>query len=86
MISEFMVDNWNTIEFGDPSINILSSSGLRTFIADHFNLDKGAKFTLLSAHDTTIAMLLAALDLKQNYTVPFAATLIFELWNIDGVK
>lgn len=84
MISDFMVDNWNVIEFGDPSLTMISSSGLRSFIADKLLLNNTSKFILLSGHDTTIAMLLASLDLKQNYTVPFAATMIFELWNSNG--
>lgn len=84
MISDFMVDNWNIIEFGDPSLTMISSSGLRSFIADQLLLKDKSKFILLSGHDTTIALLLASLDLKQDYTVPFAATMIFELWNLDG--
>ena len=36
---------------------------------------------ILSAHDTTITMLLSALNLEQDEAPPFASTLIFEVWS-----
>jgi hypothetical protein len=36
---------------------------------------------LLSAHDTTITMLLTAMNLEQDEAPPFASTLIFEVWS-----
>jgi hypothetical protein len=42
------------------------------------------RLIILSAHDTTITMILSALSLAQNEAPPFASTLIFELWKIDG--
>ena len=35
----------------------------------------------MSAHDTTITMLLSALNLEQDEAPPFASTLIFEVWS-----
>ena len=42
------------------------------------------RLIILSAHDTTITMMLSALNLPQNEAPPFASTLIFELWKIDS--
>ena len=41
---------------------------------------------ILSAHDTTITMLLTAMSLEQDEAPPFASTLIFEVWSGSGEK
>lgn len=42
------------------------------------------RLIILSAHDTLIAMIMAALKQVQDEAPPFATTVIFELWNING--
>ena len=57
---------------------------MATSFSDRTLLKNDRRFIILSAHDTTITMLLSALNLAQNEAPPFASTLIFELWKIDG--
>jgi hypothetical protein len=47
--------------------------------------DKGAKFVLYSAHDTTLAAFLSCLDKTFDYNPPFASTVFFELYSDETV-
>ena len=39
---------------------------------------------ILSSHDTIITMLLTLFNLQQVESTPFATTLVFELWSVNG--
>ena len=88
MIRKYMADDYfNYQNYGD--IPWFTSSYLRQFIADNMqtrlNNQNKKKFILLSSHDSVVAMILSALDLKQNEQPKLASTVIFELWTSNNM-
>lgn len=81
---QFMRDDFYVRKFGSKEAAFLGSSDLRRFLANSFSeriqQKNDKRLIILSAHDTTITMILSALSLAQNEAPPFASTLIFELW------
>lgn len=80
-----MRDDFYVRKFGSTKAALLGSSELRKYLAYQIeNRVKGRsdrRMIILSAHDTTITMLLSALNLEQDEAPPFASTLIFEVWS-----
>ena len=84
-MSQFMRDDFYVRKFGSRKAALLGSSELRKFLAyqmeDRISKKTDRRMILLSAHDTTITMLLTAMNLEQDEAPPFASTLIFEVWS-----
>jgi hypothetical protein len=74
--------------FSDEEARNLSCSNFFKDLSRRMNgrlNDKGAKFVLYSAHDTTLAAFLSCLDKTFDYNPPFASTVFFELYSDETV-
>jgi len=85
-----MRDDFYVRKFGNRKAALLGSSELRKYLAyqieDRINKKSEKRMIILSAHDTTITMLLTAMSLEQDEAPTFASTLLFEIWSGSGPK
>jgi hypothetical protein len=67
-MKQFMRDDFYVRKFGNRKAALLGSSELRKYLAyqieDRINKKSEKRMIILSAHDTTITMLLTALNLE----------------------
>jgi hypothetical protein len=89
-MQQFMRDDFYVRKFGNKDAALLGSQELRHFLVTQMSNrlanTTSLRFILLSAHDTTLTMLLTALGLPQQEAPPFASTLFFELWSVRDPK
>ncbi|CDW84663.1 major acid phosphatase map (histidine-acid phosphatase) [Stylonychia lemnae] len=89
LIRIFMADEFFNVKNYGQDIPWFTSSRLREFIADKMqgklNNEHNQKFIIMSSHDSVVAMILAALDLRQDEQPKLASTVIFELWSSSNL-
>jgi acid phosphatase len=73
---------WNSTLYASPFMNTILHDWVN-YILDPITNPLGPKYSLLSAHDTTVGYALALLGILPNGDPPYASHMEFELWKQD---